>query len=58
MHVVRYKNVVATGEIILKSTFKNAKFTGQWNILSKKLLKNALFVECDFACVTLKMKAL
>ena len=58
MRVGRYKNVVAMGEVINKVTFKNANFTGQWDILSKKLLKNALFVEHDFSCVTLKMKAL
>jgi len=42
VHVERYKNVVATGEVINKSAFQNAKFTWQWNILNKKLLKNAL----------------
>lgn len=62
VHVERYKNVVATGEVINKSTFKNAKFTWQWNILNKKKFWKMPFlshrVEHDFLCVTLQMKAL
>jgi hypothetical protein len=43
VHVERCKNVVATGEVINKSTFKNATFTWQWNILNKKLLEKCPF---------------
>jgi hypothetical protein len=61
VHVERYKNVVATGEVINKSAFKNAKFTWQWNILNKNCWKMPFlshWVEHDFLCATMKMKAL
>jgi hypothetical protein len=61
MHVERYKNYVATGEVINKSTLKTQNSLDSGTFLIKNFSNMPFlshWMEHDFLCVTLKMKAL